>query len=182
MSGPWSLVGLIAVVFTVLGLTVGPREVVSTRARQPLPASADRGQAPDVDGEARTMHAVSAKLARDVTRAARCDPRRARFDACVLPALRSGGIGGREAGRMLTTVVASAPAGSCRGYLLELQAADQALGEQVQWLLARLYDTPRGGARREVADGLRHAAPMMARATRAGPPRACAPAGAGLAI
>ncbi|MEA2277810.1 MAG: hypothetical protein QOC78_2770 [Solirubrobacteraceae bacterium] len=180
MSGPWSLLGLITVVLAVLGLTVGPREVVSHPARRP--ASVSRSRPADIDVEARTLHAISAGLARNVTRAARCEPRRAGFDACVLPALRSGGIGGREAARLLTTVVASAPAGSCRGYLLELQAADQALGEQVQWLLTRLYDTPRGGARRGVAAGLRHAAPMMARATRAGPPRACAPAGSGPAV
>jgi hypothetical protein len=167
------MVGLIAVVLTVLDVTVGPRSVHAPPARPVPVAAAPSSRAALLDAEAHTMQGASVRLAREVTRAARCDPRRARFEACVLPALRFGGMGGIDAARLLVTVVAVA-AGGCRTVLLELQAADAALGDQSRWLLSQLYSAPRVRARREVAAGLGLAARMMARATRQAPP--CAPA------
>ena len=54
--------------------------------------------------------------------------------------------------------------GRCRGYLLEVQAANTAAGEQGAYLLGRLYIRDVVAAQRTVDAGLEKGAAMLARA------------------
>src|SRR5262245_26710709 len=89
------------------------------------------------DAEARQMRRALIILAGQTAVGAQCDPgdRPNRFAPCAVPALRHAGIGGPMAVNVLNAVIAGIPFGRCRGYLLGLQAAARAAGEQAHWLL-----------------------------------------------
>ena len=78
--------------------------------------------------QARSLRIASAHLTARLSRAARCDPTQGklRYGRCVLPALRSASIAGQTTARLAAVVAVTIPAGRCRGYLLEVQAANAA--------------------------------------------------------
>jgi hypothetical protein len=134
--------------------------------------------------EARTMRHATVLLSRELTLAGRCSPRRsaAAYAECVTPALRHAGMGGRSTAMLAGALMASIPAGPCRGYLLGLQAANDAAGDQARWLLPQLYGPQRRGRQPEVAAQLAIAASVLRRASRAAALDMCSPAGRGPAL
>lgn len=117
--------------------------------------------------QARSLRIASAHVTARLSRAARCDPAQGklRYRRCVLPALRSASIAGQTTARLAAVVAVTIPAGRCRGYLLEVQAANAAAAEQGAYLLGRLYVHDVAAAQREVDIGLGRAAAMLARAS-----------------
>jgi hypothetical protein len=97
------------------------------------------------DAEARQMRRALIILAGQTAAGARCDAgdRPDRFASCAVPALRRLGMGGPMAVDVLNAVITGIPFGRCRGYLLRLQAAAQAAGEQAHWLLPHIYGPDR---------------------------------------
>jgi hypothetical protein len=172
-----------AAVIVAVGLAVG----IAPRGEPAAPGSpvlATSGSGGRLDGtsntEARVMRRATRRLGAELGAAARCDPRRppAGFAVCVGPALRHAGIGGRTAALLLRGVLAGVPAGRCRAYLLRLQAANDAAGDEARWLLPTLYEVGRRRRQREVAVQMALAGGMLRRAARAATPGVCA-SGAG---
>ena len=118
------------------------------------------------DAEARRLQGATQTLAAELSAAARCGTDR--FGACVAPALRHGGIGGRTTAMLARVVMADAPVGPCRTYLFGLQAANDAAGDEARWLLPLLYGPGRRRHQHEIASQLALAGGMLRRAARAG--------------
>jgi hypothetical protein len=118
--------------------------------------------------EARQMRRATRQLAGELTEAARCDVRQTsrRFAACVTPAMRHAGIGGRTTAMLVRGVMARVHAGRCRSYLFGLQAANDAAGDSARWLLPQLYEPGLARRRREIAGQLALAGAMLRRASR----------------
>jgi hypothetical protein len=116
--------------------------------------------------EARQMRHATRMLGRELGAAARCeaDLARARFAACVAPALRHAGIGGRTNAMLVRTVLAAAHTGPCRTYLTGLQAANDAAGDSARWLLPQLYEGGGRRAQRHMLDQIALDAQMLRRA------------------
>jgi hypothetical protein len=146
-------------------------EILAARHQSLAPAALGAGSW----AEARSLRIASAHLSARLSRAARCEPAQdqAIYRRCVLPALRSMSMAGRTTARLAAVVVATVPAGRCRGYLLEVQAANTAAGDQGAYLLSRLYVREVAAAQRTVDAGLGRAAAMLARAASA-PRTTCA--------
>ena len=125
--------------------------------------------------QARSLRIASAHLTARLSRAARCEPVRdkAAYRRCVLPALRGTSMAGRTTARLAAVVASTVPPGRCRGYLLEVQAANEAAGAVGAYLLGRLYDRDVAAAQRTVDAGLEKTAAMLARATSS-PSTTCA--------
>ena len=117
------------------------------------------------DAEARQLRGATQILAAELSAAARCGT--GRFAACVTPALRHGGIGGRTTAMLARVVMADVPVGPCRTHLLGLQAANDAAGDQARWLLPLLYGPGRRRHQHEIAGQLALAGDMLRRAARA---------------
>jgi hypothetical protein len=118
------------------------------------------------DAEARRLQGATQTLAAELSAAAHCGTDR--FAACVAPALRHGGIGGRTTAMLARTVMADGPVGPCRTYLFGLQAANDAAGDEARWLLPLLYGPGRRRHQHEIASQLALAGDMLRRAARAG--------------
>ena len=127
------------------------------------------------DAQARDMRRVLMSLSGQIRPGARCHPseRPAVYAACVVPSLRHAGMGGQMAANVLNPVIAGVPFGPCKAYLLGLQAAAQAAGDQARWLLPNLYGPDRRRAQHEVATQLGQITHMLRRAARAAPANVC---------
>jgi hypothetical protein len=125
--------------------------------------------------QARSLRIASAHLTARLSRAARCEPvgHKAAYRRCVLPALRSMSMAGRTTARLAAVVASTVPPGRCRDYLLAVQAANTAAGEQGAYLLGRLYIRDAAAAQRTVDAGLEKVAAMLARAASS-PSTTCA--------
>jgi hypothetical protein len=132
------------------------------------------------DAEARQMRRATHLLAREVAAAAHCNPAvtPARYQPCVLPALRHAGIGGPTGARLLNVVIESVPFGRCRGYLLGLQAALDGAGEDARYLLPKLYEPGRPHAQHEIAGQLALIAHTLRHAGRSAAADVCSPGAA----
>jgi hypothetical protein len=127
------------------------------------------------DAQARQMRQAVIDLSRQTGPGARCrasDPP-GRYASCAVPSLRRAGIGGQMVARVLNPAIAGVPFGPCKAYLLGLQAAAQAAGDQARWLLPNLYGPDRWRAQREVATQLAQITHMLRRAARAAPADVC---------
>jgi hypothetical protein len=143
---------------------LGPQDGVSRPALGAVSAAGPRVDATS-DAEARQLRGATQGLAAELTAAARCT---GRFAACVTPALRHGGIGGRTTAMLARVVMADVPVGACRTYLFGLHAANDAAGDETRWLLALLYGPDRRRHQHEIARQLALAGGMLLRAARAG--------------
>jgi hypothetical protein len=166
------------VVLAAIGLGIGVRLGAEPSATPPF-----RGTAISIDSvgatfepEAQRMRTVTLHLAGEVHATRGCPHRRRAFAACVAPALRHVGIGGRMAATVLRGIARTGPSGSCRGYLFGLEVANDAAADQARWLLPRLYEP---GGVREIASQLALAAGMLHRAARAASPGVCSVAADG---
>jgi hypothetical protein len=161
--------GAAALVLTsaVLGLPAAAHapQILIARHQSAAPAALGAGSW----AQARSLRIASAHLTARVSRAARCEPARdkAAYRRCVLPALRGMSMAGRTTARLAAVVASSVPPGRCRGYVLEVQAANAAAGEQGAYLLSRLYARDVAAAQRQVDAGLERAAAMLGRAAAA---------------
>src|SRR3954454_19089724 len=160
-----------------LGVALGLK-LEGTAPPPPAPASALAAPHLDAtsDAEARQMRRALITLAGQTAAGARCDPRdRAGRDApCVTLALRHAGIGGQMAVNVLNVVLTALPSGPCKGYLLGLQAAAQAAGEQARWLLPTIYGPHRQRSQHEVSTQIRQITHMLRNAATAAPANVCA--------
>ena len=169
--------GLLSVAACLAVLVAGP-----TRTTAPRPTVAHVVVAPaagilssqDVS-QARRMQGVTAVLRHELRAAAACDLGSASYEPCVLPALRHMVIAGRTAAFVLRAVIDSTTDAECRGYLLELQAADAAASDEAQWTMQQLYDRSVQDRRHRAARQLRGAAAMLTRATAPRHNDACSP-------
>jgi hypothetical protein len=127
------------------------------------------------DAQARHMRRVLQSLADQTSPGVRCRPNDppARYAPCVVPSLRHAGMGGQMAANVLNPAIASVPFGPCRTYLLGLQAAAQAAGDQARWLLPNMYGPDRRRAQHEVATQLAQITRMLRRAAHAAPANVC---------
>jgi hypothetical protein len=82
-------------------------------------------------------------------------------------------MGGPMAVDVLNAVITGIPFGRCRGYLLRLQAAAQAAGEQAHWLLPHIYGPDRRRAQHEASAQLAQIARILRRAAAAAPADVC---------
>jgi hypothetical protein len=184
MIGPSTLLkpvtALIAVGLLVGFLTEG-EDAVPARTRLVQPRL--RVDATS-DAEARQMRHVTQHLAGELRAAARCDPARPvpEFEACVSPGLQHAGVGGRGASLILGHVAASVPRGRCLTYLLGLQAATSAAGDNARWLFGNIYSYRTRAGRRALARQLTLIHGMLRRAARAGAPNVCSPGGSQPAV
>jgi len=143
--------------------------------------SGDAGPSPGsatADAQSRTLRHATDLLAREMRGAAGCDPTlpmRA-FAACVTPALRHAGIGGRTTAGFVFGVRAQVSAGPCNLYLLRLQSANGAGSSNARYLLPQLYEPGGVRARRHIVSQIALTARMLHRAARAAPRDVCAPA------
>jgi hypothetical protein len=137
------------------------------------PARPQLGDTSDV--QARQMRRALLNLAHQTGSGARCPPNepRRRYVACAVPSLRRAGMGGQMAARVLNAAITGVPFGPCKTYLLGLQAAAQAAGEQARWLLPNMYGPDRRRAQHEVATQLAQITHMLQRAARAAPAGVC---------
>ena len=97
----------------------------------------------------------------------------ARYAPCVVPSLRHAGMGGQMAANVLNATIAGVPIGPCKAYLLGLQAAAQAAGDQARWLLPHMYGPDRRRAQADVATQLAQITHMLRRAAGAAPAGVC---------
>jgi hypothetical protein len=146
-------------------------QILAARHQSAVPAALGAGSW----AQARSLRIASVHLTARLSRAARCDPAqdKAAYRRCVLPALRGMSMAGRTTARLAAVVASSVRSGRCRGYLLEVQAANAAAGEQGAYLLSRLWVREVAAAQRRVDSGLQRAAAMLARAAAA-PSMTCA--------
>jgi hypothetical protein len=154
-----------AMVAGAIALAVGlaPRGGASRPALHTVPAATLRVDATS-DAEAWRLRGATQTLAAELSAAARCGTDR--FAACVTPALRHGGIGGGTTAMLARVVMADAPPGRCRAYLVGLQVANETAGDQARWLLPMLYGPDRRQHRNEIARQLALAGRMLRRAAR----------------
>jgi len=159
-SGAAALV-LSSVALGVPGAAYAP-QILTARHQSTAPAALGAGSW----AQARSLRIASAQLSARLSRAARCESGRdkATYRRCVLPALRGMSMAGRTTAHLAAVVSSTVPQGRCRGYLLEVQAANAAAGEQGAYLLSRLYVRDVAAAQRTVDAGLDKAAAMLARA------------------
>jgi len=143
----------------------GPHEGVSRPALGAVSVADPRVDATS-DAEARQLRGATQGLAAELRAAAHCHT--GRFAACVTPALRHGGIGGRTTAMLARVVMADVPVGPCRTYLFGLQAANEAAGDATRWLLALLYGPDRRRHQHEIASQVARAGGVLRRAARAG--------------
>lgn len=131
------------------------------------------------DAQARSLRHATRMLAREMRGAARCDPvlPKPRFAACVIPALRHIGIGGRTAAGFVRGVRAQVSLGACSMYLLRLQSANGAGSSNARWLLPQLYEPAGVRARRHIVGQIALTARMLRSAARAAPVDVCSAAG-----
>ena len=120
--------------------------------------------------QARSLRIASAHLTARLSRAARCQPAQDKTDLPALRAARAarhvdGGQHDRTPGRRRRR--RPSRRGGCRGYLLEVQAANAAAGEQGAYMLSHLYVREVAAAQRQVDAGVERAASMLARASAA---------------
>lgn len=157
-----------------VGLTVAPITHDATRAA-PAPVSAHPHLDATSDAQARQMRRALMNLAAQAAPGARCHPNEppARYAPCVVPSLRHAGMGGQMAANVLNATIAGVPFGPCRAYLLGLQAAAQAAGDQARWLLPHMYGPDRRRAQGEVDKQLGQITHMLHRAARAAPANVC---------
>jgi hypothetical protein len=161
-----------AIAVAAIGLVVGvgrPSGGPAPVAARPTVAPLGLGSASDA--QARRLRRVTRALGRELSAAARCEPRR--FDVCVTPALRRAGIGGRTTAMFVRGVMAGVSFGACRDYLYGLQAANDAAGDDARWLLPLLYERPHGPHQREILSQMALAGQMLRRAARAASVRVC---------
>jgi hypothetical protein len=127
------------------------------------------------DAQARQLRRALVNLAGQTGRGARCRPNDPpdRYAPCVVPSLRRAGMGGQMATRVLNAAIAGVPLGPCKTYLLGLQAAAEAAGDQARWLLPNLYGPDRQRAQHAVATQLAQITHMLQRAARAAPANVC---------
>jgi hypothetical protein len=146
-------------------------QILAARRQPAVPAALGAGSW----AQARSLRIASAHLAGRLSGAARCEPGQDKttYRRCVLPALRGMSMAGNTTARLAAAIASTVPPGRCRGYLLEVQAANTAAGEQGAYLLSRLYVREVSAAQRTVDAGLRRAASMLARAAAA-PRTTCA--------
>jgi hypothetical protein len=74
---------------------------------------------------------------------------------------------------LVNVVLAAVPSGPCKDYLLGLQAAAQAAGEQARCLLPMLYGPHRRPAQHEVTHQLTQMTHMLRRSASAAPTDVC---------
>jgi hypothetical protein len=131
------------------------------------------------DAQARSLRHATRLLAREMRGAARCDPAlpKPRFAACVIPALRHIGIGGRTAAGFVRGVRAQVSLGSCSMYLLRLQSANGASSSNARWLLPQLYEPAGVRKRRHIVGQIALTARMLRNAARAAPVHVCSAGG-----
>jgi len=168
-----------AVVASVLAAAgIGLSVVPATHEAKPTPPARTASR-PHLDAtsdaQARQMRRALMRLAGQTNPGARCHPNEppARYAPCVVPSLRHAGMGGQMAANVLNATIAGVPFGLCRAYLLGLQAAAQAAGDQARWLLPHMYGPDRRGAQAEVATQLAQITHMLRRAARAAPANVC---------
>jgi hypothetical protein len=163
-----------------IGLSVAPTTHDATRAT-PAPMTARPHLDATSDVQARQMRRALMTLAGQTAPGARCHPNAppAHYAPCVVPSLRHAGMGGQMAANVLNATIAGVPFGPCRGYLLGLQAAAQAAGDQARWLLPHMYGPDRRRAQAEVATQLAQITHMLRRAARAAPANVCSVAARG---
>jgi hypothetical protein len=157
-----------------LGLSVAPATHDATPAT-PTHATTRPHLDATSDVQARQMRRALMNLAGQTRPGARCHPNDppARYAPCVLPSLRRAGMGGQMAASVLNAAIAGVPIGPCKTYLLGLQAAAQAAGDQARWLLPNMYGPDRRRAQHEVATQLAQITHMLLRAARAAPAKVC---------
>jgi hypothetical protein len=169
-----STFGKVAVVAGAIALAVGlgPHGGASrpTPSRMPLAATGGARLDATSDAEARRLRRVTRALGAELRAAARCGT-----VACVTPALRRAGIGGRTTAMLARGVMAGVPAGRCREYLFGLEMANDAAGDEARWLLPLLYGPGRQDRRRAVAGQMELAGRMLHRTARAAAADVCAP-------
>ena len=135
-----------ALLMSPLALAPAVSQLVSGSAPSfAMSGSDDAGPSPGsatADAQARTLRHATDLLAREMRGAARCDPALAKrvFAACVMPALRHAGIGGRTTAGFVFGVRAQVSAGPCNLYLLRLQSANGAGSSTRADPLPRLYE------------------------------------------
>ena len=129
---------------------------------------------------ARQMRRATLHLAAELREAARCDATQAarEVEAWVSPALQHTGVGGRGASILLSTVASAVPAGHCLIYLIGLQVANSAAGDNARWLLINLYRYRPRARRQDLLRQITLAYQMLNRASRVAAPDVCS-AGAG---
>ena len=122
------------------------------------------------------MRRALTTLADQTAAGARCNPANppGRYAPCVTPALRHAGMGGQMAANVLNAVLAAVPSGPCKGYLLGLQVAAQAAGEQARWILPTMHGPDRQRRQHEVSAQIRQITHMLRRAASAAPANVCA--------
>ena len=187
MAGWIKILALAAgVTAPVATVTVGPLHTFGATAPPARPTSraagvqaGNSGLGGDAWAQTRTMRTAARRLAAELDRAALCDLRSEGYERCVLPALRHTVMGGRTAAFVLRTVIAPVRPGGCRGYLLELQAANQEASGQAQWTQSQLYDTSVRDRWRRASIQIKLAAAMLHRATAPGGAELCSPAANG---
>jgi hypothetical protein len=163
----------------VLGLAGGD----DARRGAPAQAAAAPGLGPGSVAQVRGLREASARLAAELRRSARCDPRvpRAAYHRCVLPGLRHAGIGGSSTALLAGTVARDLPAGACRASLGSLAGASSETGGIARDLLAHLYYRD-GGTQAQMAVALAGLARMLTGAVHRTDPTACALAARGPAL
>jgi hypothetical protein len=184
MIGPSTLLKPVTAVIAV-GLLVG----FLTEGEEPVPARTRLVQPrlrvdATSDAEARQMRHITQRLADELRVASRCDPARParQFEACVSPALQHAGVGGRGAALILGNVAATVPSGRCLTYLLGLQAANSAAGDNARWLVGNMYRYRPRSRRPGLVVQITLAHRMLRRASRAAAPDVCSPGGGQPAI
>jgi hypothetical protein len=177
---PGPTLGKVAVVVGALALAVGLAPHRGTSGPAPAPTVATvAGTRLDAtsDAEARQLRATTRRLGADLSAGAQCAA--ARFVACVAPALRRAGIGGRTTAMLVRGLAATVPFGRCRSYLIGLQTANDGAGDTARWLLPLLYVGRRERDEREVVTQLALAGRMLRHAARAAPADVCSPGAGG---
>ena len=179
ITGP--TLGKVAIVAGALALAVGlaPHRGTSESAPPVAPVATVAGTRLDAtsDAEARQLRATTRRLGADLSAGAQCAG--ARFVACVAPALRRAGIGGRTTAMLVRGLVATVPFGRCRGYLVGLQAANDGASDAARWLLPLLYAGRRERHEREIVTQVAFAGRMLLHAARAAPADVCSPGAGG---
>jgi hypothetical protein len=184
-----STVAKASVVAGALALAVGiaphddaPPRSVPARAAPPRAAPPAAGRQLDAasDAQARRMREVTSALGAELSAAARC--RAAGFVECAAPALRHATVGGRSAAMLVGVVLAGVPAGRCANYLLRLQAANAAAGDDARWELSQLYDRGARRHHRAIAHQLALIGSMLRHAARAAPAGVCSAAADGPSV
>jgi hypothetical protein len=176
-----STVAKASVVAGALALAVGiaPRDDSPPRSApaRAAPAAAVRQLDGASDAQTRRMREVTLALAAELSAAGRCDA--AGFVKCAAPALRHATVGGRSAAMLVGVVLAAVPSGHCANYLLRLQAANGAAGDDARWELSQLYYRGARRHHRAIAHQLALIGSMLRHAAQAAPAGVCSAAAEG---